>query len=112
MSTYSKQLDAENERRIKSLLKDLPSFVKLYFDDARRSKLSRTRLEYARNIRSFFLWLQGTSGFKNIDLKTSTPDILEKLTFEDFEEYKSSIEFSSRVDQSGKQLLTENTTMA
>ena len=112
MSTYSKQLDAENERRIKSLLKDLPSFAKLYFDDARRSKLSRTRLEYARNIRSFFLWLQGTSGFKNIDLKTSTPEILEKLTFEDFEEYKSSIEFSSRVDSSGKQLLTENTTMA
>ena len=36
----------------------------------------------------------------------------EKLSFEDFEEYKSSIEFSSRVDSSGKQLLTENTTMA
>ena len=50
MSNYSKQLDAENERRIKSILKDLPSFAKLYFDDAHRSKLSKTRLGYARDM--------------------------------------------------------------
>ena len=112
MSDYSKQIDAKNEWRITALLKELPPFAKLYFDDSHRSKLSRTRLGYAQDINLFFKWLQGSAGFKDVDLQSAPPSILEKLTFKDFEEYKSSIEFSSRVDQNGKPLPTENTTMA
>ena len=85
MSDYSKQLDAENERRINEILRDMPSFARLYFNDARRSKLSRTRLGYAQDIAAFFKWMQSSAGFSDTDLKNASPDILEKLTFEDFE---------------------------
>jgi integrase/recombinase XerC len=112
MSDYSKQADAENERKITALLQELPQFAKLYFDDARRSKLPRTRLGYARDLAHFFGWLQSTAGFRGMDLRTAPPTILERLTFEDFEEYKSTMEYSSRTDARGRPLLAENTTLA
>ena len=112
MSDYSKQIDAENERRLSEILQELPQFAKLYFDDARRSKLPRTRLGYARDLKHFFDWLQTTAGFRDVNLRTASPSILEQLTFEDFEEYKSTMEYSSRTDQRGRPLLAENTTLA
>ena len=112
MSYYSKQLDAENERKIQEILNELPYFARLYFDDARRSKLSRTRLGYARDIKLFFNWLKTSPGFRNDNIKTAQPDILEKLAFEDFEEYKTYIEFSAHKDTNNKPFLTENTTIA
>lgn len=112
MSDYSRQIDAENERRLNEILDHLPQFAKLYFDDARRSKLPRTRLGYARDLQHFFDWLQDTAGFRSTNLRTASPAILEQLTFEDFEEYKSSIEYSSRTDAHGRPFLTENSTLA
>ena len=112
MSDYSKQIDADNERKINKLLNAMPQFCKLYFDDAKRAKQTRTRLGYARDIKRFFDWLQSTAGYKHINLLSSTVSILDHLTFEDFEEYKKNIEFSNKTDSKGNNFLTENTTMA
>ena len=57
MSDYSKQIDAENERKIQEILTELPSFARLYFGDAKRAKLSRTRLGYAQDVAAFFRWM-------------------------------------------------------
>lgn len=112
MSDYSEQLDAENERKIAEIVSELPQFAKLYFDDSRRKKSTRTRLGYVQDVQRFFVWLQQSAGFKDVDLRTATPAILERLTFEDFEEYKSSMEFSERTDQRGNQLLANSATIA
>ena len=112
MSDYSKQLDAENERKIIEIGRSMPPFAKLYFDDAKRSKLSRTRLEYARNLRGFFVWMKTLPRFENVDLNTVSASVMDSLTFEDFEDYKASIEFSARKDSNGNNLLSENTTVA
>lgn len=85
---YRTEQDALNDRKIKEILQDMPPFVNEYFRSKKNEEMaSTTRLAYAYELRTFFDYLQKTPGFKNIDLKQATVDILDLLEYQDIEDY-------------------------
>ena len=108
--SYSQENDIQNEQKIKEIIdNDLPDFTRKYFNSLIDVKTSSTRLAYAYDIRMFFQWLQGSAGFRDMDLKAEPASILDRLTLEDIQEYMSTIRSCS---VSGKQRVTEMSTRA
>lgn len=94
--SYSEENDIINEQKINEMLaNDMPNFAKKYFDSLIDTKSSSTRLAYAYDIRSFIKWLQGSAGFKDINIMIEPASIMDRLTIEDLQEYMSTLRMYS-----------------
>lgn len=86
--TYHQQQGINNTVLLRNVLAELPKYVTTYFRGIENTCAPTTRLEYARDIHSFFEFLCTTnSTFKNTELKDIPISVLDQLQAEDFEEY-------------------------
>lgn len=89
--TYNQQVDMQNLELIRNISDQLPDYMRTFFRSIQTSKSSRTRLGYARDIKTFFEYICDV--YVDADLKSPKDvslDILSSLdgTFiEDFEDY-------------------------
>ena len=82
------------EEKAEAVINTLPPFSIKFFDNLRNKGFSpRTRLQYAYDMKRFFEYLRNQPSFKDILAHTFTAsEILDKLTFDDIQEYIRSIE--------------------
>ncbi len=87
--TYHEQKDIENIKRLRELIKELPSFCADFFRGIEPRTSTRTRIAYAYDLRVFFEFLRTTNSYiANLEKKGNLPlSILEELTVTDLEEY-------------------------
>ena len=91
--TYKQQTDLKNIEKIREHLKMLPSFAGEYFRSLEIRKSTNTRKNYAYDLGVFFYFLQTENPFfKDKDLRTLKPDVLDMITAMDIEEYLSFLE--------------------
>lgn len=86
--TYHEQTEINNVLLLRNILTDMPKYVTTFFRSIEYSKAPRTRLGYARDLKSFYEYLCDTNpalkGKKPIDVSL---DIINQLESEDIEEY-------------------------
>ena len=89
--TYHEQNDMENIRKLREVLKTLPSFAKDYFRAIEPTTSTKTRISYAYDIRVFFRFLiEENPVYKNYettDFKLSDLDRVEAVDIEEYQEY-------------------------
>lgn len=86
--TYHQEEEIHNVELMRDVLQELPKYVARYFRSIEYSRAPRTRLGYARDIKSFFEFLCDTNpllkGKSTMDVSI---DIIRQLESEDIEEY-------------------------
>ncbi len=95
--TYHEQTEINNIILLRNILAELPQYVTLYFRSIEYSKAPRTRLGYARDLKSFFEFLCVT----NPSLKDKRPvdvslAVINQLESEDIEEYLSYLKYYNK----------------
>ena len=91
--TYKEQTDLKNIEKIREHLKSLPAFCIEYFRSLEIRKSTNTRKNYAYDLGVFFYFLQTENPyFKDKDLRSLRPDVLDMITAMDIEEYLSFLE--------------------
>ena len=86
--TYHENEAIHNVTLMRNILSTLPQYVSNYFRAIEYSKAPRTRLGYARDIKTFFEFLKSTnSSLADKELKDISIDIINQLESEDIEEY-------------------------
>lgn len=92
--TYHEQKEIDNVLLMRNILSEMPQYVKGFFRSIEYSKAPRTRLGYARDLKSFYEYLcnynPSLNGKKISDI---TIDIIDHLTSEDIEEYLDHLKF-------------------
>ncbi len=84
--SYNDELNRNNMAKTKEIISALPPFVADYFTSRKSNTTTKTRLSYAYDIRTFFLWLKDNiRDFE--DIKNITPLLLSKINARDIEEY-------------------------
>ncbi len=116
MSDFHEQVQIKNEELLSQMLDDsLPEFSRRYFSYMKNKGMSsRTLVQYAYDLNIFFTYLQQSSGFKDINLKTASPSVLDRLSIEDLQEFQESIRYHYVSDANGnkKKKLTSDATRA
>lgn len=85
---YQKEVDKRNIAKTEELLKEMPYFVRDFFNARRANTTTRTRLVYAYDLRKFFNWLNDNNPEINrIQIKNISFDELDKLTARDIEDF-------------------------
>lgn len=85
---YHEELMIEQTKRLREILACLPSFCTTVFRGIEPTTAPRTRIAYARDIKTFFEFLVvQNSTLKNKDIKQISLSDLNMLTAFDFEEY-------------------------
>lgn len=93
---YNEKLLIENEIKLRSLLKSLPSFCMDYFRGIEPTTASRTRIAYAYDLGVFFNWLKNNNpSLTNIDIKDIKVEILDEIKALDIEEYIDYLKYYS-----------------
>lgn len=88
--TYKEQIDLENIKKLRILLKNLPPFCEVYFRSLESTKGSRTRLSYAYDLGIFFDFLkQNNPSLKSMEIRQIPLSTLDELQASDIEEYLS-----------------------
>ena len=100
--TYHQQQEIKNIEILRSLLAEMPKYVSTFIRGIENKTAPRTRMEYARDLKSFFLFLCET----NPVLKGKTPkdiplDFINHLDSEDIEEY---LEYIKLYSKNGEQI--------
>jgi site-specific recombinase XerD len=98
---YYEQLADANTDRLRELLKELPGFCTEYFRSLKNDTEPRTRLEYAKDLKTFFTFLHdsGSKEFTDTDIHDYTVEMLGRVTKEDLEEY---MEYITKYEYNGK----------
>ena len=87
---YSEQVDISNEKKLRAILKELPTFCSQYFMGMENNTQSRTRLAYAYDLRLFFRYIQEENPiYHNMKMHDMPIDVLEQITASDITEYLS-----------------------
>jgi integrase/recombinase XerC len=98
--TYNEHITNENTIRLRELTAELPSYVKTFLRGIEPTTESRTRIAYARDIKSFFEFLiDANPVFKNKKPNEITLQNLSDLEPEDIEEY---LEYLKLYKKNGK----------
>lgn len=85
--SYHEQEDIENTKRIRGILKELPSFCTDFFRIEPRTS-ARTRLAYAYDLKTFFDFLkQANPELKSKKLRDLPLSLLDEIKLMDLEEY-------------------------
>lgn len=104
-NNYHDEQNKKNILKMRQILKELPSFCKMFFRGIEETTSSRTRLAYAYDLRVFFEFLHEQN---SVCAKMEIPDfpisILDKLSREDIEEY---IEYISLYEKKGREITNE-----
>ncbi len=100
-NTYHLAKDKENILKMREVVDTLPAFCKQYFRSLEETTSPRTRLGYAYDIRTFFVFLkENNSALKDLSIKEYPLQLLDQVTREDIEEY---LEYVSLYDKDGKE---------
>ncbi|MBR0381925.1 MAG: tyrosine-type recombinase/integrase [Eubacterium sp.] len=86
--SYSDQVNIENEKKLRRLLRELPGFCREFFRGIEPQTSSRTRIAYGYDLRVFFRFLQ--EEYPEIhegDIKTWPVSVLDKVTLTMLEDY-------------------------
>lgn len=89
--TYQEQNNIENQKKLRELLQELPSFTLSFFRGIEPRTSSRTRLGYGYDLRIFFEFLQQYNPeidkMKMRDIPMATLDQIKALDIEEYLEY-------------------------
>lgn len=85
--TYHEQKDIENIKRLRQLIKELPSFCADFFRGIEPRTSTRTRIAYAYDLRIFFEFLRSQNSAVAAMGDNIPLSVLEMLTVTDLEEY-------------------------
>lgn len=92
--TYHEQTEINNVILLRNILADMPKYVTTFFRSIEYSKSPRTRLGYARDLKSFYEYLCDTNpALKEKQPVDITIDIIDQLESEDIEEYLDYLKF-------------------
>lgn len=92
--TYHEQKEIDNVKLLRNILMDMPQYVTSFFRSIEYSKAPRTRLGYARDLKSFYEYLCATNhSLENKTTKDISLDIINQITSEDIEEYLEYLKF-------------------
>ncbi len=97
--TYHEQQDIENIKRLRELIKELPSFCTDFFRGIEPRTSTKTRMAYAYDLRIFFDFLrQSNPEIRRIG-RSLPLSVLEQLTVTDMEEYLEYLKCHSTENQ-------------
>lgn len=85
--TYHEQIDVNNVKRLRQLIKELPPFCADYFRGIEPRTSTRTRIAYAYDLRIFFEFLRSNNSVIAAMGNDIPLSVLEKITVTDLEEY-------------------------
>ena len=92
--TYHEQETIDNTVALRTILADMPVYVRTYFRGIEVNTASRTRVGYAGDIKNFFEFMLSTnSSLKNKTFNDITLDVLNHLEAEDIEEYLEHLKY-------------------
>ena len=98
--TYHEQTRIDQTIRLREVLKTLPPFAKDYFRAIEPKSSSRTRINYAYDVRIFFHFLmENNPVYKDYTIDQFKVDDLEKLEPVDIEEYMEYLKVYEREDE-------------
>lgn len=104
--TYHKQNNHKNIKKIRELLKDMPSFCRDYFRSIERQTSTKTQVAYVHDLIIFFQFLKEKNPiFKDIETKNIPLEYLEELRTLDIEEY---IQYLKLYSKDGRNLSNTN----
>ena len=104
---YHEQPQIDNTLRLREILKTLPPFAKDYFRAIEPRSSSRTRINYAYDIRVFFHFLiEVNPYYKNYTIDMFKLDDLERIEPVDIEEYMEYLKVYTRSDD--EELITNS----
>ena len=91
IKSYHEQTDIKNTLKLREVLKTLPDFAKDYFRAIEPNSSSRTRINYAYDIRVFFNFLIEVNpiykNYQTSDFKVSDLDKIQAVDIEEYLEY-------------------------
>lgn len=92
--TYHDQQTQKNIIKLREILKELPPFAGDYFRGIEFTTESRTKLSYATDLKTFFMYIkENNPAYRNISIRDFKLDILEQITSYDIEEYLSNMRY-------------------
>ena len=87
---YHEQVDIKNIMKLREIIATLPRFLSTFFLGISETTSTRTRINYAYDIRVFFEYMHNNNPvLKKTDITDYTIDILDQITKQDIEEYLS-----------------------
>lgn len=87
-NTYHQEEEIHNVLLMRNLLAELPKYVSNFFRSIEYSKAPRTRLGYARDLKTFFVFLCDTNPVLRGKQPAEVPlEVIDQLEAEDIEEY-------------------------
>lgn len=93
---YSEQINIDNEVKLRTLLKLLPSFCLDFFRGIEPTTASRTRIAYSYDLIVFFNWLKDNNpSLAKTDIREIKIEILDKIRAIDIEEYIDYLKYYS-----------------
>lgn len=85
---YHDQTNINNNLKLRTMLKELPSFCMMFFRGIEQTTSSRTRIAYAYDLGIFFTFIKENNPlYADIPIKDFQIDVLDKITVSDIEEY-------------------------
>ena len=104
--SYAKQLSKKQILELRSILSELPPYVKDFMRSIENTTQPRTRIGYAYDIKYFFEFLQSENPvLKKKELYEISCDDLNKLVARDFEEY---LDYLSYYVRNGREYTNDN----
>ncbi len=98
--TYQEQNNIENQKKLREVLSELPSFTLSFFRGIEPRTSSRTRLGYGYDLRIFFEFMQQYNpAIGKMNLRDIPMDILDQIKALDIEEY---LEYLKLYEKDGK----------
>ena len=79
---YKDNIDKNNIRKVNEILKDMPAFIKDYFDFKGKSVSTKTLLGYAYDTQGFIKWIFGDKDISNLTIED-----ISKINTENIEGY-------------------------
>ncbi len=97
---YSEEINEKNILLMREILSELPTYVKVVFRGIESNTATRTRLGYARDVKTFYEFLiEKCPAFRGKSMTQITLDDISNLESEDIEEY---LEYLKYYEKNGK----------
>ncbi|MCR5092579.1 MAG: tyrosine-type recombinase/integrase [Lachnospiraceae bacterium] len=98
--SYHEEQDKKNTLKMREVLATLPGFCRQYFRGIADVSSARTRLGYAYDLRTFFIFIhENNTALSDVQITDYPLDILDRITREDIEEYVEYITLYSKEDK-------------
>ncbi len=102
---YQDQLQDEINYKADELVSALPEFCHKFFDHMKTvDRSARTRLQYAYDLQRFFSYEQKQAGFADMNIYSvsKASDVLDKINYDDIQEYLNTLNESTYTDDNGR----------